>query len=553
MLISWQILLVNGVCFCVPGVYYNKYPCNCVCMLISWKILLVNVFVFACPVYVRVSGCQAARDSMGFVDPMGSGIPADTMGYSYVIPDFADSIISNLIIGPRARQNRRKRIQVFGMVHVIEVGSALDCPSLVSFPVGVPPDCEDMRLELGQKVKGKKRRRLVVTSTDGLVFRGCDYGEHDSSKNVMQFAIACVDESGRVKILPTDHAFIMRPDLIDKSNIVAPARLSSLTSIERREKRTDEFGSRKKMRALQVASSNEISAQNISGASAVQSAMERSIENEGERSNDTQEAMEKNRGLYLPPFNAAATEAMDIYPLDDIIPEDSYDALDVLYGDMCAAAMAAAGDETDSSGKVDPLVMAKNLQSIMRTKEGAASCVLNGFQALIQRLKKCIDKGNDKRARNLLKSVCRSLFLVHFMIRFHHASTAPSTAPRAHAAKGKQWQVQLDIEAPEAVSVYLMKTFTSSHQHVGRNSFNKMDKERLKTHMMALLLHIQDFSPVDLTVLAADLKLGEQGLVHLARQMGCKVLKVKEMESHQAAILRAPLAFPAMKRPIVKK
>jgi hypothetical protein len=117
------------------------------------------------------------------------------------------------------------------------------CPRMVSFPIGVPPNAEDMVLELSHKVSGRgKRKRQVVTTIDGLVYRGSDVGDFSMSNNTMQWAIGRLDETtGVMTIVPADHAFIMRPEL-EKNPLSRPPRLSSLSTSERREMRTDEFG-----------------------------------------------------------------------------------------------------------------------------------------------------------------------------------------------------------------------------------------------------------------------------------------------------------------------
>ena len=446
-----------------------------------------------------------------------------------------------------------------GWVTRVEEGGRIGCPRLASFPMGAPPNCEDMRLEVGQKTtKGKKRRRTVVSSVDGLAFKGCDYGEYDGGKNLVTFAIACVDEASRcVRILPADHAFIMRPDLSESHKSSAPPRLSSLTPMERRDLRTDEFGSRKKKRAAQVAASNIISAENISGASAVQSAMERSLEEEGERVNETDVALDRNRKMYLPAFNAGATEAEDIYPLTSLLPESLEDAIDACVDRLLEEGQAASEEEEEvvedegmpagRGHQASPSVKATHLHLALQ-RDQAAECVLRSLQNLRAQLEAKLLKVSKayksdraaKTAKRLFKKGARLSLLLHFMIRFHNAVMEKV----ASHTKQSQAQVSAAIRAPDAVAAYFYDTFASPKRFV---VLSKLEKERLKTHMIAALLHISEFA-ADLSLLSSDLKLQEKKLFDLARQMGCVVAKKKENGTTMSvASLCVPLTFPPPK------
>lgn len=75
--------------------------------------------------------------------------------------------------------------------------------------------------------------------------------------------------AGVMELLPTDHVYVLRPNIQRLSEMgdgKLAARLSTATASERRESLTNEFGSKKKKRALQAMKSNIISAENISAA-----------------------------------------------------------------------------------------------------------------------------------------------------------------------------------------------------------------------------------------------------------------------------------------------
>ncbi|RYG97952.1 hypothetical protein EON65_52090 [archaeon] len=74
-----------------------------------------------------------------------------------------------------------------------------------------------------------------------------------------------------ITLYPTDHIYVLRPNLealvaAQAASLAAPSltqRLSTASASERRESLTNEFGSKKKKRALQAMKSNIISSENI--------------------------------------------------------------------------------------------------------------------------------------------------------------------------------------------------------------------------------------------------------------------------------------------------
>lgn len=145
----------------------------------------------------------------------------------------------------------------------IKVNNALDAPALVSFPLGNVPSMEETIIQIGRKGTDKSARTLVTGQLNNVHYKGSDFGEQTHRKNSHNFAIGVLDHHGQFKIYPCNHTFILRPEVDEerKSEL-----LQTLSYNERRENLTNEFGSKKKKRALQAAKTNTISAENISGA-----------------------------------------------------------------------------------------------------------------------------------------------------------------------------------------------------------------------------------------------------------------------------------------------
>lgn len=142
-----------------------------------------------------------------------------------------------------------------------------DVPLLVSFPQGVPVNAADMKFVVGKKEVGNKTKatqHMVQANMPGIKYSGSDVGEHNSKRNCHKLAVAVYNsKTNEFKLYPTNHTYILRPQA---QNAAVTAPRSSLSNAARRETLTQEFGSKKKKRAMQAAKSNTISAENISGA-----------------------------------------------------------------------------------------------------------------------------------------------------------------------------------------------------------------------------------------------------------------------------------------------
>lgn len=151
---------------------------------------------------------------------------------------------------------------------VVSSELAQEYPLLVSFPQGVPQHHADMAIVVGRKQSGKSARTVVTSSYDKVGYKGADYGEYTSKKDSCKYAVGIYDEkTKKMKLVRTDHVFVMKPQI--ESRTVVP-RNSTMDYAQRRQSLTEEFGSRKKKRALAAEKSNTILTENISGAKSMQ-------------------------------------------------------------------------------------------------------------------------------------------------------------------------------------------------------------------------------------------------------------------------------------------
>lgn len=281
-------------------------------------------------------------------------------------------------------------------------------PLLVAFPQGVPNDGDDMQIIFGQKGDGKKRKQMVLANLNGTKYKGDDFGDNSKKNDNCKFAVGFLPEGSKeMTIFQADHIFVMKPQF---DNQRVPARSTSMTNAERKQSLTEEFGSRKKKRALKAAQSNTISSENIAGASAVESAMVNQMDDTDANSilvNAAEDALEKNRLQLLPTYDVLATAAEDAYPMKSLIPPSLATALkeryQVMNAEMTRASLLERGPRLDIFSWVQRL-----------GSEVASSLVSSSLRNLPTE----DGKPTKKFSEQFSISVSRIL-LLHYMLRFY--------------------------------------------------------------------------------------------------------------------------------------
>lgn len=404
-------------------------------------------------------------------------------------------------------------------------------PLLLSFPLGVPNDVDDMDIFIGAKGKGKKRKHVVRATLNGAEFKGDDTNkDHDYCK----FALGVVTAGSKeMKIYRADHIFVLEPQL--SQYIQTPEDNLEMTNMDRKKSLTEEFGSRKKKRALKAAESNRISSANIVGATAVEETMANEMEEVDPTVmliNAADEALEKNRGELLPPYDVTANDLEEAYPYDSFVPADLQAALKASYDSIR-----------------DP----SSLRDVLRSEHDFETVRLSLSRLPILQEDSSEGSKSLKKAKKLHRSMMTKAILLQFMLRFYLKllSSFDREGIREDIIRELGGGGGSGLVPPEVLE-YVEENFCTKRNIRGKPglccSKSKLDKMLL--HAMVLALHINDFT-LNLTALAKDLKVPTTTLTVLAREMGCKVSK--QEGSTDVAQLVLPLTFPQRRKPIQKK
>lgn len=288
------------------------------------------------------------------------------------------------------------------MVKISE--DTIKVPSILSFPQGVPN--KPMDLTVGKK----KKKRMIISDMDGVSFKGYDFGDYSRDNDSCSYVIGVLDENSQEIRLITkeEHAFVMKSELYSHRSVVASKSLSNLTSMERKQSLTEEFGSRKKKRALQAAQSNVISSENISGATTVESVM--SSEYKGTTADDDQtalssldasaQALEFNRIELLPTFDEHATITANIYPIDSLIPPKIQTSLSEFFTEI-------------ASKETSPMDLFKVAEKFLRSEQGMVICqdlITVGGGSL---------GGSSASEKTKAKKYIEKVLFLHFILQFY--------------------------------------------------------------------------------------------------------------------------------------
>lgn len=399
-------------------------------------------------------------------------------------------------------------------------------PVLVAFQ-GCLADDEEIQVNVSSKGVGKKRKRIVATNINGIVHSGTDFGDDSIKNDTYNFAVGILDEDSQImKISPVGHAFVLKPQLKAKRPV---ARNSSETStyLERKQSLTEEFGSRKKKRALKAAQSNIILPENISGGAAVEQAMANQVvediayDDSAIFTDAADQAIEENRLKLLPTFDATATTAEDVYPLGGIIAETVMKALERFY--TMKALEPPDTKKCDDFDVGDPVIDessaliadAEYLRWANFFKRGRACHVI------LSRLRDIhLVKSSKRNAKILKENTCHCLYL-YFQMRFLQTVASDTNLPVSKVdvaaamcdapcevvehlehtfGRYKKYRGQPAVVCSKDLRcVTAFTIFLAASQHI---FVTQIHRDSLLLRIVVLALTLSSFS-LDLTLLAA--------------------------------------------------
>ena len=434
---------------------------------------------------------------------------------------------------------------------VSKTADATAYPLLLSFPQSisttsldtvVPVDCSyrsNNNNSLGSSssgiIAGKRKQTCVETDMNGFIVRGKNFDDKTGdiyNNDTCYFAVGSLNEdSGEMTLRVTDHAFVMKPE-IESNNAISRTFASYY---ERKQVLTEEFGSKKKKRAMQAAQSNHISEENIAGARAVEQSMIATYEKaDFEKTSVTaaELAIELNRQDTLPKYNTETDRLTEVYPLFGVMPVYILGGLDQYI---------FANELTDRNGISSlQLLKSKLEQSSSSSDSTSASRTSSIFSTISNMIES--DNSVHKRAINL-KIIIFTNYLLKFLLALNSSNDKMILKS----------DLALISDAKEDIYIYIVDNFTCyQRKYNGKPSYTSSKGliDKFFMHIIVLVLHSCNFQ-CSISRLAQDTKLTDNTLSNIARALGCNIVK-RPSDSFPhgdvTAVLSAPLIFPKMKR-----
>jgi hypothetical protein len=142
-----------------------------------------------------------------------------------------------------------------------------DLPLLISFPGGTPEyginefDIHASRYASSKLSHSKTKLKAVL---DHLTFEGNDIGDNSSKRDCYTFAVGIIpkNDDSTLHVYSCQHVYALRPQ---SKPFIPKTEANRLSTIQRKESLTNEFGSKKKKAQVRASKANQISAENISG------------------------------------------------------------------------------------------------------------------------------------------------------------------------------------------------------------------------------------------------------------------------------------------------
>lgn len=129
-------------------------------------------------------------------------------------------------------------------------------------------------MSVRRQTRGRNTKTVVSATNKDFNLVGFDFGELSKEKDTNNFAIGVWNEkSKKLTLYSSEHIFALRTSVeenpeVANDNLAMKARSKILT---------EEFGSKKKKRAMVAAESNTILSENISGVAALETSLISSI------------------------------------------------------------------------------------------------------------------------------------------------------------------------------------------------------------------------------------------------------------------------------------
>lgn len=419
---------------------------------------------------------------------------------------------------------------------------------------------ESLSLDLYTSIKHPNKHQAILhgeANDSGLKY---DADELSDS----QYILGVYDSKNeRIKLIPNTRMFSGRVSsvnsLINDAKLVKKLKRKDTstegTFSERRNALGQEFGTKKAKKMISEAARNRIDSGMLEDSQIdIVDNIRQTTKSMPDREQMAKMVEKENR--VIPPCHAEATNVEEIYPVEEIVPDDILQTFPIDIFFHAEIEVEGDGDDDNDNEKDEvlkklgylPYVPAKERGSSHQKKSTFGrliSDVLNDRSTLSKKSSSGDNISDDMRWKLQLISFTSMLVGLYFNRRF--------------SRRDKLMAAYHNIPPSRAVN-FMLHTFGN---HKGGSNFNydkeikfynlgPKEEDKLLCYIIVLLLTLFEYR-LELSTLAADLSLKPSRLLALVRTLGCTVVNSsktdgKEAANSKVAVLRVPFKLPEMVR-----
>ncbi|KAJ7452107.1 Rpa49 subunit specific to nuclear RNA polymerase I [Mycena galericulata] len=391
-------------------------------------------------------------------------------------------------------------------------------PVLVSFPsLDAPPSVPFRCYRKKAKKSDEEGALIVAGETDAVEFESNEEETIRVASAGCRYVLAVHNKrTSALTVLPTTLSPHILSRTVKALKSIEPSAAPSATEYFQAKTALGEtFGTKKAKAAIRARERNRV---DVSAMEGVMDFVMAGIDKAAGGLMTTEEAKElADTTRQVPPFDAAASDPADVYPLHGIIPESEWKLLPV-------SAFYEAGGE----------------------KERREALPFRRSSWVNSRIEATMEHKDKDKKRNL-----KILFYISCMMAFRSATERKFNK---EDLPGKL------VGVPAAVVDSLLARFTESARGSNEPRSTPQLQLLLLTHILALCLRVDSYA-ADHALIAQDLSIAGDKINTYFKSLGCKIIKLSERErtrlglpdsvaDEKRAVLTAPVEFP---KPRLKK
>ncbi|KAF9078296.1 Rpa49 subunit specific to nuclear RNA polymerase I [Rhodocollybia butyracea] len=395
-------------------------------------------------------------------------------------------------------------------------------PVLVSFPALEAPKDTPFRCYGRKKAKKDNEREkdddgrtLVVGEAPAVEFISNEEESQRAADAGCRYLLAIRDpQTSKIKILPAAKSPYILTRTVKALKSITPADASALAYREARTALGETFGTKKAKAAIRAQERNRVDV------GAMQGVMQHVIEGIDEKAEGLltkEEAKElADSARLIPPFSLTATDPADVYPLNDIIPDAEFKALNIT-------------------------AVEHNLQDVGMLPWKHSKWVNNHLKHL---------SGKEEEKSKTRKRKLKMLLYVSTMFLFRRV-TSHSKGLDKDAVCEKMSNI------PTIIVDGLLSRFTETTRDSSVHILTSAMSTKFMAYLLALCLRVDSFASNPKT-LADDLSVSVTNINAAYRNLGCKLKTLTEREranrglsdtlaDTKFAVLTTPVQFPKVR------